>query len=112
MTRGEGAEARAAAFLEGRGLRIVARNYRCRFGEIDLVAQSGATTVFVEVRARTSEGYGGAAESITAAKRKRLIATARHYLARQGARGACRFDVVLLRGPSAEIEWISDAFGE
>ena len=112
MTRGDSAEARAAAFLEGRGLRIIARNYRCRFGEIDLIAQSGATTVFVEVRARTSEQFGGAAGSITAAKRKKLIATARHYLARQGTHCACRFDVVLLSGNPSRIEWIADAFGE
>jgi putative endonuclease len=114
MTRGPGgdAEARAAAFLEGRGLKIIERNYRCKFGEIDIVARSGTTVVFVEVRARTSERFGGAAESITAAKRKRLLAAARHYLARQGAHCACRFDVVLLSGAAARIEWIANAFGE
>jgi putative endonuclease len=112
VTRGESAEARAAVFLEGRGLKIIARNYRCRFGEIDLVARNGATLVFVEVRARTSEAYGGAAGSITFAKRRRLLAAARHYLARQGAHCACRFDVVLMSGSSSRIEWIADAFGE
>ena len=112
MTRGDSAEARAAAFLEGRGLRIVARNYRCRFGEIDLVARSGATVVFVEVRARSSDAYGGAAGSITHAKRRRLLATARHYLAREGMDCVCRFDVVLMSGSPARIEWIENAFGE
>ena len=112
MSRGESAEARAAAFLEGRGLRIVARNYRCRFGEIDLVAKSGATVVFVEVRARTSDAFGGAAESITAAKRRRLLATARHYLARHRVDCACRYDVVFLSGEAQRIDWITNAFEE
>jgi len=112
VTRGDGPEARAAAFLEGQGLTILERNYRCRLGEIDLIARLGSTTVFVEVRARTSESFGGAAGSITAAKRKRLLATARHYLARQGRYVACRFDVVLLSGNPARVDWIENAFGE
>ena len=112
MTRGEAAEALAAAFLEARGLRIVARNYRCKVGEIDLIATSGSTTVFVEVRARASDRFGGAAASITAAKRQRLLRTARYYLAQQGAHQACRFDVVLFSGVAREPEWIQDAFGE
>jgi len=111
VKRGEAAEAHAAAFLERQGLRIVERNYRCRFGELDLVAKSGATLVFVEVRARAGDGFGGAAASITAAKRRRLLATARHYLARRGVTSACRFDVVLLTGEPPRIEWLSDAFG-
>ncbi|MCC7486963.1 MAG: YraN family protein [Burkholderiales bacterium] len=102
----------AHAFLEARGLTIVARNYRCRFGEIDIVARDGAATVFVEVRARASDAFGGAAASITASKRRRLLAAARHYLGRRGAGTPCRFDVVLVSGPAARIEWITDAFGE
>ena len=110
--RGAAAEELAAMFLEGRGLRIVERNYRCRFGEIDLVARSGAVLVFVEVRARKSEAFGGAAGSITAAKRRRLVAAARHYLAKHRVSRACRFDVVLVRGREQQIEWLADAFGE
>jgi putative endonuclease len=109
--RGEPAENLAAAFLEREGLRILERNYRCRFGEIDLVAAAGATLVFVEVRARVSEAFGGAAGSITEAKRKRLVAAARHYLARHRADSACRFDVVLVRGAERRIEWVAGAFG-
>lgn len=112
MTRGDAAEALAAAFLEARGLKVVARNFRCRAGEIDLIALSGPTTVFVEVRARTSDRFGGAAASVTAAKRKHLLKTARYYLAQQGGQRACRFDVVLLSGAARDIEWIQDAFGE
>ena len=114
MTRSAGgdAEARAAVFLAAKGLKIIERNYRCKFGEIDLIARNGATVVFVEVRARTSQAYGGAAESITPAKRRRLLAAARHYLARQRTHCACRFDVVLMSGSPQQIEWIANAFGE
>jgi len=110
--RGAPAEGLAAAFLEHEGLRIVERNYRCRFGEIDLVARSGPVLVFVEVRARSSEDFGGAAGSITGAKRRRLVAAARHYLASHRVERACRFDVVLVRGRDGRIEWLTDAFGE
>jgi putative endonuclease len=110
--RGVPAEGLAAAFLEREGLRIVERNYRCRFGEIDLVARSGPVLVFVEVRARSSEAFGGAAGSITGTKRRRLVAAARHYLARHRVDRACRFDVVLVRGREGAIEWLADAFGE
>ena len=110
--RGAAAEELAAVFLESQGLRIVERNYRCRFGEIDLVARSGAVLVFVEVRARKSEAFGGAAGSITATKRRRLVAAARHFLAARKVDRACRFDVVLVHGSEQRVEWITDAFGE
>ena len=110
--RGVPAENLAAAFLESQGLKVLERNYRCRFGEIDLIASSGSTLVFVEVRARRSSAFGGAAGSITAAKLRRLVAAARHYLARRRADSACRFDVVLLQGEEREIEWVANAFGE
>jgi len=109
---GVGAEAMAAAFLEKRGLKIVARNYRCRLGEIDLVARDGATTVFVEVRRRASSAFGGAAASITSAKRLKLLKAARHYLSRLRAMPQCRFDALLIQGDPPQIEWIRDAFGE
>ena len=110
--RGAAAEALAESFLNARGLAIAHRNYRCRFGEIDLIARDGTTLVFVEVRQRRYENYGSAAESITAAKRARLLAAARHYLARTGDASSCRFDVVLIRGDEQRIEWIRNAFCE
>ena len=112
MSRGDAAEALAAAFLEARGFSVVERNYRCKSGEIDIIARSGATIVFIEVRARRSSSFGGAAESITAAKRKKVITAARHYLTSHRLDCACRFDVVLLMGEPPQIEWIQDAFGE
>jgi putative endonuclease len=112
VIRGDAAEALAVEFLEARGLRIVARNYRCKAGEVDIIAQSGATTVFVEVRSRRSRSFGGAAESITAAKRRKVLVAARHYLTSRRLDCACRLDVVLLTGEPPRIEWIQDAFGE
>ncbi|MBX9906159.1 MAG: YraN family protein [Burkholderiales bacterium] len=106
---GEQAEALAADFLRGQGLRIVARNYRSRYGEIDLIVREGATVVFVEVRSRSSETYGGAAASITAAKREKLIKTAHHYLAGVSPLPPCRFDAVLVSGEPPRIEWIRNA---
>jgi putative endonuclease len=111
VKRGVEAEAMAAAFLEKKGLTIVARNYRCRLGEIDLVARESDTTVFVEVRSRASSAFGGAAASITAAKRQRLINAARHYLSRQRSTPPCRFDALLIQGDPPQIEWLRDAFG-
>ncbi len=105
------AEDLALAYLQGQGLRLRVRNYTCRLGEIDLVLQDGAAVVFVEVRQRSHRGFGGAAESITARKRGRLIATARHFLARQRSLPPCRFDAVLVDG-DGNVEWIRDAFGE
>jgi putative endonuclease len=112
MSRGRDAEATAAAFLESHGLTIVERNYRCRLGEIDLVAREGATTVFVEVRQRRSSSFGGAAASITAAKRSKLLRAARHYMSRLRTFPLCRFDALLIEGEPPRIEWIRNAFGE
>jgi len=72
MNRGAAAEALAARFLAARGLTIIARNYRCRGGDIDLIARDRDTLVFVEVRLRSGDAFGGARASITAAKRRRL----------------------------------------
>ena len=110
--RGDAAENLAAAFLQRAGLILVERNYRCRFGEIDLIAREGTTLVFVEVRMRSSERFGGAAASITAGKREKLLRTARHYLSDFTAAPACRFDAVLINGRDNTIEWIKNAFGE
>ena len=103
------AEDLAARFLERHGLAVVARNFRCRGGELDLVCRDANTLVFVEVRLRRNAAYGGAAESITARKQRRVVLAARHYLAthRQSER-ACRFDCVLLDGE--KIDWLRDAF--
>jgi putative endonuclease len=107
---GDRAEDAALAYLEGEGLRLRTRNYRSRFGEIDLVLDDGGTVVFVEVRKRSNPRFGSAAESITAGKRDKLVATAKQYLAGLRRDVPCRFDAVLIDG-SGSLEWIRDAFG-
>ena len=106
---GSRAEALAAQYLARQGLTIGARNFRTRFGEIDVIAKDGSTLVFVEVRLRSSERFGGALESITAQKRARMIAAARGYLATIGGEPACRFDAILMqRLDAACIDWRRD----
>lgn len=111
---GNHAERIAEKFLASNGLTLIARNYRCRFGEIDLVMQDRETTVFVEVRLRQTQrdnDFGGAAASIGPGKQARIIAAAQHYLAGMRHQPPCRFDAVLLNQLSAaKIEWIKDAF--
>ena len=108
---GARAEDLCAGLLRAAGLRLIERNWRCRLGEIDLIAEESGTLVFAEVRMRQSGSYGGAAESVTAAKRARMLAAARLYLA--GRRDAhCRFDVFLIDGVAGHVQWIRNAFGE
>ena len=110
-TAGARAEDEAVRFLRRQGLSVLERNWRCRHGELDVIAEDRGTVVFAEVRMRSGRGFGGAAESVTAAKRARLMAAARLYLRRR-PQAPCRFDVLLLGPPPQAIEWIRDAFGE
>lgn len=104
---GRRAEALAALLLEQHGLAIVARNFRRRFGEIDLIARDADTLVFVEVRLRTRDDYGGAAASITAAKRARLTKAAELYLASLSQCPPCRFDAILFSSlDPPRFEWL------
>ena len=108
--RGRAAEDAALAFVQARGLKLVERNYRCRQGEIDLVLRDGATLVFAEVRLRSRQDFGGAAESITLTKQRRLIWAAQHYLAGKDP-PPCRFDVLLLSEvDGTDMQWLKDAF--
>lgn len=104
----------AAAYLRQQGLSILARNVRSPMGEIDLIALDGVTVVFIEVRLRSQQSFGGAAASITPRKQQRIIQTARHWLhgtGRRYARHLCRFDALLLDElNSARMEWLRDAF--
>ncbi len=85
----------------------------CRFGEIDLIMRDGTILVFIEVRMRANEIFGGAAASITSAKQAKLLRTARHYLSELNSEPPCRFDALLLSGTNGQkIEWIKNAFGE
>ncbi|GAA3545815.1 YraN family protein [Zobellella aerophila] len=109
--QGDAYERRAEAYLCLQGLRLLCRNYQCRLGEIDLIMHQGDTLVFVEVRFRKSQQFGGALASVTAAKQGRIRRTASFYLQSRGlneARQSCRFDLVACEGP--EIHWIQNAF--
>ena len=108
---GARAEDLCAGMLQAAGARMVARNWRCRLGEIDLIADEGGVVGFAEVRMRSGTRFGGAAESITAAKRGRLLAAARLDLVNRPTT-RCRFDVFLVDGATAQVQWIRDAFGE
>ena len=112
--KGRAAEQRACAYLQSKGLKLLARNMRSGNGEIDLVMQEGSSLVFVEVRYRRSRSFGSAAESVNTRKQQHLLNAARHYMQRHDPAGrlAARFDVVALEDGSLEnIEWIKDAFG-
>jgi len=109
---GSQAEMLAADYLMHHGLTIVARNFRTRFGEIDLIARDGSTLVFVEVRMRSSGGFGGGLESITAAKRARIVKAANGYLATLEREPTCRFDAVVMQRLARDsIVWRRDILG-
>ncbi len=114
LGRGREAEERAVHYLEAQGLTILARNFRRRAGEIDIVAQDGGTLAIVEVRARSPRACGGAAASVGHRKRQRLIRAAHLLLAAhpEWRRMPARFDVVIEEGVGAEsrMEWIRHAF--
>ena len=105
--RGARAETLAREYLERRGLRCLACNFRCRRGEIDLVMRDGEELVFVEVRYRRAGSWGDAAATVTRAKQRRIIAAANHYLHRYRLDCPCRIDVLAMDGDS--IDWIVNA---
>ena len=107
--RGAAGEARAAAWYTAAGYEVLARNWRCRDGEIDLILADGAIVVFCEVKSRASEAFGLPAEAVTPAKQARLRRLAAQWLESSGHRPReVRFDVAAILGDDLEI--ISDAF--
>ena len=93
--RGEDGEELACRYLEAQGLTVLFRNFRCRSGEVDLVAREGETTVFVEVKTRAGDSHGLGQESVTFGKRHRIVRAARLYAAARGLWEApLRFDVI------------------
>jgi putative endonuclease len=113
---GVSAEDAAAAFLQAQGAQILLRNFRCRCGELDIVARLGAAELaIVEVRTRSSDAYGGAAASVDSGKRRRLIRAANRLLQERKdlARLRVRFDVIVVADPCSDapqILWIKHAF--
>lgn len=104
-------ESAACKWLEQQGLAIVERNYRCKLGEIDIVAREGDTIIFIEVRKRSHPGFGDGFSSVDYRKQQKLLRTARRYLQERKYfdQYPCRFDIVSARS-ATQLEWLRDAF--
>lgn len=118
--QGQHTEKLACQFLEEKGLKLLEKNYHCRFGEIDLIMQQNDSIVFVEVRYRRTNDFGSGAESVTANKQSKLIKTASAYLQQHAKlrKHPARFDVVSITGSietnninNIDFNWIENAFG-
>lgn len=110
VIQGKLAEGQAARFLKKSGYKILCRNYRSRFGEIDLVAEKGEILVFVEVKKRAENSFGSALDAVTSEKQKKIIKTARHYLSRTPSdEKFIRFDVITVDS-HGKCTHIPDAF--
>ncbi len=113
---GDWGEALVAAYLRRRGYNVVAANYRCRFGEIDIIAQDGETLCFVEVKLRSNLSRGLPREYVTARKQERLRTAAQYYLSVHELDAPVRFDVAevytdpLLEREHTEICYLKNAF--
>ena len=111
--RGRLAEAKAADFLSEQGVEIHHRNFRIKGGEIDLIGLDGNTLVFVEVRLRRRQDFGGAISTVDWHKQRKIILTAHYFLTRHGHaynQLPCRFDCIFIEGFSQQVHWIKNAF--
>jgi len=103
-------EERAQNFLKKSGVRILNTNFKCKLGEIDIIAADNNTLLFIEVKYRKSDKFGDPSETVTYHKQKKIILTAQLYLQKHPklANKACRFDVISIH--QNDINWIQDAF--
>lgn len=108
--QGSAAEEAALSFLQAQGCQAVARNWHCPHGEIDLIVKHGKMLVFVEVRYRKSQAFGGAACSITPAKLGKLQRSAQAYLQQHPSNAPCRIDAVLIEG-NRPPQWLQNITG-
>ena len=110
---GSQGEATAARFLKRKGYTIIKKNYRCSYGEIDLIAQDGDTLVFVEVKTRTSQDFGGPAAAVNFRKQVQISKTAHNFLTELNSDTDARFDVVSIlmeKNKERQIDHITNAF--
>ena len=114
LKSGEIAERKARRFLEKQGLRVLASNYSCRYGELDLVMSDGEYLVIVEIRYRRHAGFMSPVESITRTKRDRIARSTLHFMQRSAdyRNHPVRFDVIGVSGPleSSTMDWLPGAF--
>ena len=114
--KGRAAEEIACNHLKKNGLKLIDKNFYSRYGEVDLIMQDQETLVFIEVRYRKNLDYGGALESVTPSKQKKIQTTALFYMQKKGGEHNTRFDVVAITGTDINnqnklsIEWIQNAF--
>lgn len=109
-TLGNQAEKVALSYLEQQGLTLIKKNYQTRLGEIDLIMQDGKSIVFIEVRLRKNNIFGGASESISQAKQRKIAKVAEQFLQHHGNQ-ACRFDAIVMEKAEIQhIQWIKHAF--
>ena len=106
VSLGRDAEARALAFLQQQGLTLIEKNFRCRAGEVDLIMHDVQTLVFIEVRSRKNQHFGGAAASVGPVKQQRLWRSASFYLLKFPKPPACRFDLVAIDGN--DLRWMKN----
>jgi putative endonuclease len=109
LLRGEKSEQLAYDYLLKQGLLLINKNFRCKYGELDLIMKDAETLVIVEVRHRKSNKYGGALESISQKKQSRIIATTQYYLSTHKVNSPVRFDVIAMSNDT-DINWIKNAF--
>lgn len=110
--KGKQAEDTACEYLIKQGLTLIEKNFHCRYGEVDLIMNDKKTLVFVEVRYRKNNDYGGAKESVTHKKQQKLHTTASLYMQKNNHDRQARFDVIAITGSSKKhnLEWIQNAF--
>jgi putative endonuclease len=106
--KGQLAEKLVVNYLTQQNLAIIQTNYRCKGGEIDIIAQQGTLLIFIEVKYRSTASFGTAGESITRTKQKRIILAARHYLMALSPLPNCRFDALLI--DNSRITWEKNCF--
>ena len=112
---GRWGEQKAAAYLTGQGLEIVACNWRCIYGEIDIIARKESQTIFVEVKTRKNDQFGLPENAITPQKKEHLVRSAMEYIDRYAITGPWQIDIVSIQklaGGHYEIEWFENAITE
>lgn len=109
LQAGKEAEERALSYLQQQGLQLLSRNFRCKMGEIDLIMQHHEVLVFIEVKYRHTDQYGGALMSLSARQQQRIIKAASFYLMRYAPHAQARFDVIALEGEH-DLQWLPNAF--
>jgi putative endonuclease len=112
--KGQAYEEMATQYLKTQGLKVLERNYHCRLGEIDIIAENKEFLIFVEVKYRKNTAFGEPFAAVDHKKQRRLINTALHYCQQQGLgqRRAMRFDVLSIRPhqDQFDIQWLENAF--